>query len=364
MSSLLIGLEVKADFVAIEVFDLPQPYQRPSAASLLESMSLLRLPTPSFDKLEPSFLEKTDVDSEDAARYLTSIISSSLSWIDSEVDAEEVKVLASQILGEYAGRTARGSLNRKFPIPLPIGHSTSQSQVYSSSDVWTLEIQEPGLTGDNLGLKTWSSSYIVAERLHTVLGCYSTCVPSSKPLEVLEIGSGTGLLGLAAAGVLEAHVTLTDLPSILPNLQDNLAINKQAVHDVAPKARLSCGILDWKNPRTLELQPPIRNDDSQGTREQRFTIVLAADPIYSEEHPNLFTQTVLTWLTRSESARLLLAYPLRDSYSREFTMLRALLQEGGLEVLYEGEESGRDDWADDVLHSWSVWRWSRSESSH
>lgn len=234
-------------------------------------------------------------------------------------------------------------------------HSARQTEDSCLQDFFTLELHEPGLTGDNLGLKTWGSSLVLAERLHTLLLPGSTNVP----LEVLELGSGTGLLGLAAAGVWSADVTLTDLPAIVPNLRNNAVANMETLNDVAPAARLSCGILDWNDPRDLNIAISIEDKGCKRERDHKFSVLLAADPIYSEEHPALFTQTVFTWLAREHKARLLLAYPLRDLYGQEFDMLRRFLQEGGLEVVQEGEELRKDDWTDDVLHCWSVWSWSQ-----
>ncbi|XP_057955307.1 uncharacterized protein LOC131149141 [Malania oleifera] len=59
-------------------------------------------------------------------------------------------------------------------------------------------------------------------------------------LRVLELGSGTGLVGIAAAAILGAAVTLTDLPHVLPNLQFNADANAESLTlhggavDVAP----------------------------------------------------------------------------------------------------------------------------------
>ena len=43
---------------------------------------------------------------------------------------------------------------------------------------------------------------------------------------VLELGSGTGLLGLAAACIWKTKVILTDLPIIMDNLTHNVEANR------------------------------------------------------------------------------------------------------------------------------------------
>lgn len=59
---------------------------------------------------------------------------------------------------------------------------------------------------------------------------------------VLELGSGTGVVGLAAA-CLGAHVTATDLPEALPQLQGNIALNASAV--AAAGGSIEAQPLDW-----------------------------------------------------------------------------------------------------------------------
>nr|QSQ68602.1 hypothetical protein PY_023339 [Puya raimondii] len=50
-------------------------------------------------------------------------------------------------------------------------------------------------------------------------------LPPKPSLRILELGSGTGLVGLAAAAALRARVVLTDLPHVLPNLRFNARAN-------------------------------------------------------------------------------------------------------------------------------------------
>lgn len=62
------------------------------------------------------------------------------------------------------------------------------------------------------------------------LGPLSDAVPAlSRRLRVLELGSGTGLVGIATAAILGASVTVTDLPQALPNLRHNAGANAGAV---------------------------------------------------------------------------------------------------------------------------------------
>lgn len=110
-----------------------------------------------------------------------------------------------------------------------------------------LAIKEPPLTGDNLGLKTWGSSYVLAQMLHTIGQTSLSHLlnpedDQSRP-PVLELGSGTGLLGLAAAAVWRTHVILSDLPEIVPNLSYNVEKNRQMIQERG--GSVVAGALTW-----------------------------------------------------------------------------------------------------------------------
>ncbi len=64
----------------------------------------------------------------------------------------------------------------------------------------------------------------------------------SRNLKILELGAGTGLVGLAAAQLGAARVQITDLPYALANIQSNVDRNAAGSSTVEVRA------LDWFDP--------------------------------------------------------------------------------------------------------------------
>jgi|HubBroStandDraft_4_1064222.scaffolds.fasta_scaffold243513_2 hypothetical protein len=65
-------------------------------------------------------------------------------------------------------------------------------------------------------------------------------------LKVLELGSGTGLVGLAAAAIWKCIAYLTDLPDIVENLDRNIERNCMVIGDHGGRAEAE--VIDWSNP--------------------------------------------------------------------------------------------------------------------
>ncbi|KAJ5819109.1 hypothetical protein N7474_004700 [Penicillium riverlandense] len=335
----------------LHVLDLPQTYQKPSGTDLIKALALLTLQPRSFALNATDTPKGPAVQPAGVTQYLTSIISSSLAWLDTEELREAVWDAAAARLSERSGRTAMPAMSRIFSIPT------------SSGEDYTLTLHEPSLTADNLGMKTWVSSYLLSRRLHNLLESPPQLVPTTstdpslrtehKPLRALELGSGTGLVGLSFAALRgkSATVHLTDLPEIVPNLAHNAALNVELLTKTS--ADVTTGVLDWS------VTP-----DPLPTPEERFDVILAADPLYSPSHPKWLVDTIGPWLSRGLDARVVAEMPLRDAYLPQVQEFRRRMADLGLAVVEEGTEVGYDDWesadggAVAVKCWWSVWGWS------
>ena len=230
----------------------------------------------------------------------------------------------------------------------------------STGEEFTLTLHEPSITADNFGMKTWVSSYLLSRRLHSILDATPELVPSEstapkndRTLRALELGSGTGLVGMSFAALhgKTASIHLTDLPEIVPNLAHNVALNVELLTRTA--ATVTTGILDWSfKPE----KPP--------THEEQYDLIFAADSLYSPNHPRLLTNAIDQWLSRGLNARVVVEMPLRDAYLPQFEEFRQRMMNLGLAAIEEGEEVGYDDWetadggAVEVRCWWAIWGWS------
>ncbi|KAI6821147.1 hypothetical protein KC332_g9423 [Hortaea werneckii] len=498
------------DEPVLDVLDLPQLYTKPPASALLTVLEDLSYEPPSWETTPhsrsprsrsgtssplnkpknggPLLRKKPKVRSEGLPRYLTRIIASPLAWIADEDEKEKVWEAAAKRLSERSGRTGMGALWRRLGIPLkkaaaakpvgtelkadedrgvmevdhvvtdtiPVTNSTAQdgshtgrSEGDEDDEVLSIHLHEPALTADNLGLKTWASSYLLAKRLVLLHSDkeetdFSTTTNPPAPqllpvlppdAEILELGSGTGLVGMAAARVLQRKVWLTDLEGIVGNLERNVRGNwkvvaglsresgsdeKEAVErdegEVAQmmrRERMETAVLDWSDP--LNVVVPGRRKQSQREGEEEapillsptaapigtipngssnprehekqaddtllkssapqpttwnpntFPLILAADPIYSPDHPTLLTTAIRAHLTlHSPLSRVLVEMPIREGFASEREDFRSRMEGLGLRVLGQGEEVGYDDWGSggedgrsftEVRCWWSVWGW-------
>lgn len=211
--------------------------------------------------------------------------------------------------------------------------------------VTEVHIEEPALRAQNLSLVTWTSSFILASLLHKL----DISVSSRSRVPVLELGAGTGLVGLTAASLWEQPVYLTDLAPILPALSANINLNSAIVKDL-----VNCGSLDWNEPDFLFTG----NGEKISADKDKAQVILTADTMYSEEHPELLSKAIFRWLAPDPSARVIMTWPMRVAYLDQIREIWTILETGGLECILEGREQASDDsWDDEGLCEWTVWQW-------
>ncbi|KAF4549650.1 Lysine methyltransferase-like protein 1 [Elsinoe fawcettii] len=255
--------------------------------------------------------------------------------------------------------------------PLPIRHFPTPLSPSTTEDIL---ITEPALRADNLVLETWASSSILASQLHLLP--ISFPAPSSSIIPILELGAGTGLVGIAAAAVYGRDAILTDLPPIVPGLEANIAINAELLSAVerqggtqhfvngsgqgaaeraaGERVEVQAGVLDWTRPEVCAVE-----GKEYSATETKAQLILAADTLYSEEHPVLLSQTVERWLRRDSTARFVMGTALRVAYLDEIRDLWDKLEGVGLVCVEEGKGMAKEeDFDDERLVEWSYWRWS------
>ena len=228
-----------------------------------------------------------------------------------------------------------------------------------------IEIHEPALTEDNLGLKTWASSYVLARKWHALKeGLRACCLARRESLQILELGAGTGLVGMAAAAVLGANVLLTDLPDIVPNLERNARSNAQVVS--AGGGSVDVGILDWSNPADVLLSRQTHQDEVVHAPRNSLSVplIVAADPIYSSEHPRLLVQAIAHHLSQRVDARVVIEMPIREAFAAERADFSRRMLGIGLMLVAEDTEIGYDDWSEgsceelSEVECWmTTWAW-------
>ncbi|KAG0373344.1 hypothetical protein BGX24_011828 [Mortierella sp. AD032] len=129
----------------------------------------------------------------------------------------------------------------------------------------------------------------------------STTAPSipARPKRVcLELGAGTGLVGIAVAAAFpELTVLSTDLDEALALMQQNVDANKALL----PSDNMQVGFLDWAE-KDRKVEP--------------VEILLLADVVYNDLSHEFLLQTVLDY--SDERTKVLLGYKFRHEAEQQF----------------------------------------------
>ncbi|ETN38838.1 uncharacterized protein HMPREF1541_06878 [Cyphellophora europaea CBS 101466] len=221
-----------------------------------------------------------------------------------------------QCSGKYSGRsvcvhvttlTTQSSLDsKKIPSILDVWSSTFALSDRTRSEPIVarklplsngsrLQVWEE--TGDSIARHVWDASLGFLMYFELVLpsepsdnaSYLQTLVQSSKskPLQVLELGTGCGTVGIAFAQLLESSVVLTDLEDAMVILRANVKIAKPTA-----SSTLRDEVFDWG----AEL------DDSFSSK---YDLILVSDCIYNPDSSVHLVKT-LRFLTRCARKALIL----------------------------------------------------------
>lgn len=261
-------------------------------------------------------------------------------------------------------RTKELCINSKANRPRPtltmaVPRPSTYTVPTSEKDHVSLVISEASCSAEGLHLVTWSSAFLLSKELYHLQIDRAQLKDPATGYSILELGAGTGLTGIAAAAVWGGSALLTDLPTIVPGVQVNADLNKEAI--TAHGGRVACGTLDWNSPERIYIHNTSGENESatiEVNDETAFPVIVTADTMYTEDHPRLVSQTILKCLRRTKDARAVVMYAMRIAYIDHIREFWELMESGGLVAVQEGRaEIDLKDWDDEKLHEWCVWKW-------
>ena len=179
--------------------------------------------------------------------------------------------------------------------------------------------------GEQIGSITWGgatvlSDYLISEGAASLLlSPLERAAGPARALRCLELGAGTGLVGLLASAALGAAVVSTDTADLLPLLRANQDANRAALG----VGTVACSELAWGSDAKSETAVTAAlaalaaadGGSSVGSEENSgggVDVLLAADVVYSVSTAHLLLSTLADLWRVSPAAPLLLSYRRRD----------------------------------------------------
>lgn len=170
--------------------------------------------------------------------------------------------------------------------------------------------QDGGAVG--CGGKIWIAGECLA---HYVLDHPETvCPDSTRPLYILELGSGTGLVGLVAGMVArqlasKTHTIITDIGALVPLMAANVELNRL-------EQQVTAATLSWGEPLPAYLAAPVAGSDLRVV--DCLDLVVAADCVYLESAFPLLEHTLLALTDARPGLVILMGYRKRRKGDKKF----------------------------------------------
>ncbi len=287
--------------------------------------------------------------------YLTDVIKSGLGWIEDEGQREEVWEAVSKRLSERCGRAAMGEMVRRWPFDGAAGGPVRSCHPRAGAHGRPARAEDVGLV-----VRAGADARQVRGGVAVAPAVGGR---DRSGLSVLELGSGTGLLGLAAAAIWRADVVLSDLPAIVPNLAFNSDRNRDTVASHGGRTRV--GPLTWGGAGAGETDPALFGTKNQfkvrrqGAAAVKLRVLVPAADRQTRRSPWPQTRCTTTttrhsWpapsaiqLSAGAEARALVMVPRRDDTTVALlATFKDRMAQHALACVEEGSVAGRDDWGD------------------
>mmetsp|Transcript_5370 Transcript_5370/g.9002 ORF Transcript_5370/g.9002 Transcript_5370/m.9002 type:complete len:322 (+) Transcript_5370:128-1093(+) len=196
---------------------------------------------------------------------------------------------------DRSGRTASAALGTRHgysSAPAPATAQDNEARVSSSLQGAKISVAE-GVPNMGVGRSVWESGLRMVDYLE------KNNRDSLRGAKVLELGTGTGIVGISVAS-LGANVVLTDREEKLLGLVNkNIEANRKAIKAGGGSAKTE--IMDWSNRA---------GTSTVALTEGPFDYIIASDILYSSPSHGMLLETL--WQCACVDTKVLIAYPSRD----------------------------------------------------
>lgn len=155
-----------------------------------------------------------------------------------------------------------------------------------------LKINENHNQQDTTCTTVWDGAVLLAD--------YLKADPSVvRGKNVLELGSGVGLVGLVSACLGAKYVELTDLPEAVHLLSENTKLNKQLWRSAGCDA-VTCTTLDWFDPTIL----PIPGGNESASLQACWNVILLGDCVWTLDLVEPLINTLRALIDQYQARRI------------------------------------------------------------
>jgi len=237
---------------------------------------------------------------------------------------------AAQVLAHFSGRGGAGAITRTWHFEYLTRDGDKETM--------DIKVHEPTFIENDLGFKTWGSAPLLARKL-----IQDNLIPDIGDARILELGTGTGMVGLMCAKLGAREVYMTDYhPSVLKNVTRNVELNgcqnvevhKLDFFEIAglTQRHATAPIEAWEN--------------------EQFDIVIGSDLLYEMDHALSLPHVVSKFM--KDVFHFLI--PLRARYQEEVVTFEAKMAELGFTAIVQQDLQYEEQEAQLSLYRYYEWR--------